>query len=176
MLDLTCKPIQKQDELVSQGYLEAAYGTEYSQQRVDMLFDFAREEGWSGQRLIETVKHVIRSSKWKDWTVADFLSTPTGELKNYNWVLEELAKDRTAQSRMVGYRVGGVTLWKYADGKELPFPKVYPVQKTVEPPIAPAKSVPKEVKDFLAKGFSEEKRQEKFVMLEDLMKNVKPND
>lgn len=147
IVDLTAPPIARSDEVMVQATLEAAYGTDYSQQRIDILFDLCRKKGWSGERLRKTAEWMISNKPWVAWAVSDFLTASGSRLYPYpSWYEREASKRKI---KIDIYKVGDVLMCREQDGVDLPFEKVEPEKapdRTIvsEGPIVP---MPQYVKD-----------------------------
>jgi len=107
--------------------LEANYGTEYNSEKAALLFDVVREEGWSEERFLRTLKWFLKNKPFPAWTVADWFQHGV-RVYPYEWYLEQQAKAgpyRRVLDQMEMYRLpDGIVVFKWKDGEELPFEKI----------------------------------------------------
>jgi hypothetical protein len=145
--------MQSRDEIETQAILEAAYGTEYSQQRIDILFDLCRERGWSGKRLQDTAKHIISTKPWVAWSIADFMLPQGTKLYPYPQWYEA---HKSPKPKIDIYRVEGILLCKPQDGLSLPFELVIPKAPEPQPltVVEPGVPMPVEVREQISKLFT----------------------
>lgn len=105
--------------------LQSNYGTEYSQEKVALLFDMIREDGWSEERFTRTLKWFLKTRPFAAWTIADWFSYGV-KLYPYAWYLEQVSKNGASVNKQIeSYRLpDGIIAYRYADGEELPFEKL----------------------------------------------------
>lgn len=105
--------------------LQSNYGTEYSQEKVALLFDMIREDGWSEERFMRTLKWFLKTKPFAAWTISDWFSYGV-KVYPYAWYLEQVNKNGGSINKQIeSYRLpDGVIVFKYADGENLPFEKL----------------------------------------------------
>lgn len=145
VMDAAYAPATNEDFMRAHREFELALKASVPVQQWLQLRGLIEEDGWSGERLRRTVRWIITHKVYlQQWNVADWFSMPSAKLHPYSWVLSEVARDATAQRRMEGFRIplafssssssnasttdteDSTTLWRYPDGTDLPFEKVWP--------------------------------------------------
>lgn len=117
-------PVQPATFTKAIAILQANYGTEYSQEKVAVLFDTIRGENWGEERFQRTFKWFLKNKPFPAWTIADWFSFSV-KVYPYSWYLEQVSKSGGGVNKQIEtYRIDGVTVFRYADGQELPFEKV----------------------------------------------------
>jgi len=120
-------PVTTQSFTRAMAMLEANYGTEYNSEKAALLFDVVREEGWSEERFLRTLKWFLKNKPFPAWTVADWFQHGV-RVYPYEWYLEQQAKAgpyRRVLDQMEMYRLpDGIVVFKWKDGEELPFEKI----------------------------------------------------
>lgn len=104
--------------------LEANYGTEYSTEKLTLLFDTFRQDGWSEERFLRTLKWFIRHKQFPAWTIADWYNFDGIRVYPYEWYLKQCREGLDVLAQMDVYRLpNGATVYKWKDGNDLPLPK-----------------------------------------------------
>lgn len=105
--------------------LEQNFGTEYSNEKWLMVVEMIRDEAWTEERFQRTFKWFLKNRFFPAWTIADWFAFGV-KLYPYSWYLEQINKNGASVTKQIEcYRVAeGVLGYKYADGQDLPFPKV----------------------------------------------------
>jgi hypothetical protein len=89
-----------------------------------LLVDMIREDGWTEERFQRTLKWFLKNKPFPAWTVADWFSFSV-KVYPYSWYLEQVSKNGGGVNKQIEtYRINGVTVFRYADGQELPFEKL----------------------------------------------------
>ena len=106
--------------------LQANYGTEYSQEKIALLFDMIREDGWSEERFQRTLKWFLKNKKFPSWTISDWFDYG---IKIYPraWYLKQCHENGGhATSGIQFYKLSdGSVGYKYKDSEELPFEELF---------------------------------------------------
>jgi hypothetical protein len=119
-LDLIGGKAKPEEIFKSEELLKMNYGVEYPQEKFTMLWDMIREEGWTNERLKQTVKYFLKNKKFATWTIADWFDYGV-KLYSYSKYLEELMqKGASFNNEIEWFKIDGVPFWKYKDGIELP--------------------------------------------------------
>lgn len=99
--------------------LQANYGTEYSDEKMALLFDLLRDDEWSNERFMRTLKWFMKSKPFPSWTVADWFAYSV-KVFPYSWYVEQCTKGRSAE--IEAYVLHDKTVvYKFRDGVTLPF-------------------------------------------------------
>lgn len=177
MADLIGELVQANDVDEAVNLMTIAYGKQYAEEyeeRIQLLFGMILEDGWSKKRFMDTLKFLIKTRPYRDWTISDFISAPTAMLVSYE----------KAGKGFVPYRVGKFILWAEPH-VEVPFEKVVspkyahmePVQYSGEPVFENervrqmflnAKRQVKEASEYLSDREIERRKQEAKMSLENL--------
>lgn len=121
-LDLIGPPATAQDMNKAMAMIEMNYGVPAQDEKVLMLFEMIKEEGWSAERLKQTVRWFLKNKKFPNWTIADWFEYGV-KMYPYSWYLEQISKGANSND-LECYKVNGRILWKIKDGTELPFERV----------------------------------------------------
>lgn len=123
-LNLIGEKIVPTDILKAEEMLKMNFGIEYSQEKFTMLWEMIREEGWTRERLIQTVKHFLKTKKFPNWTIADWFDYNV-KLHPYSWyILQVHEYGPNVNEQMEMFRVNGIVLYRYKDGTDLPFERI----------------------------------------------------
>ena len=111
--------------MVAEEYIKMAYGADYPKEKFQMLWMLIKEENWTKERLMRTVKYMLKNNKYPNWTIADFFSYKI-ELHSYEWALNENMKSQGAMSRMLKFKIKDKIFFCYPspDAETLPFERV----------------------------------------------------
>ncbi|MGE5681691.1 MAG: hypothetical protein ACM34K_12510, partial [Bacillota bacterium] len=123
-LDLIGEPANSDDFNKAIDFIEMNFGVPVNDAKVLMIFDLIKEENWSKERLNQTIKHFLKTKKFKDWVIADLFDYGV-KLFPYSWYQEQIGKG-VKHEEMESYIVNNQVLWKMKDGKELPFERPKP--------------------------------------------------
>ena len=97
--------------------MQANYGTEYAPEKIALLFDMIRDEGWSEARFNRTLKWFLKNKPFPSWTIADWFSFSV-KVYPLEWTYGK------SRNEYEGYELPeGVTVYKPIDGVKLPFPE-----------------------------------------------------
>lgn len=148
------------------------------QHKWNVFKQLAKEDKWSGKRLEIQIKYFLKTYEYKDWKPAHIFQMKASSLYPYAWAVQQYKEGNGRY--LEAFKVPGVRglMYRIGDGRSLPFEQVplqqdlTPVQQTVEQSPTP----PKEIRDFLAKGFNMETREQRVVRLEDVMQEVKAKE
>ena len=106
--------------------LQANFGTEFSSEKISVLFDMIREECWSEERFQRTLKWFLKNKKFPSWTVSDWFDYGV-KLYPRAWYLKQCHENG-------GYAPIGIQFYKlpdekiaykYKDDEELPFEELF---------------------------------------------------
>lgn len=101
--------------------MQEVFGTDYSQEKISILFEMIREEGWTEERFKRTFKWFLKNKKFGTWTIADWFDYRV-DIHPYSWYLEQVNQfGREINKRIEWYRIDGVLACRYSDGEQLPF-------------------------------------------------------
>jgi hypothetical protein len=104
--------------------MQTNYGVDYAPEKVALLFEMIREEGWSEERFKKTFKWFLKNKKFSDWKIADWFEHGV-KVYPHSWYLDQVHKfGREVNKQIETYKVNGVVVYRYADGEELPFEKI----------------------------------------------------
>jgi len=121
-LTLIGEPATGKDFLKAEAFLKLNYGTEYPEEKFQMLWEMLVEEKWTAEQLMRTTKWFLKNKRYPNWTIADWFDYGV-KLYPGSWYLANIAKG-IPDKDMEAYRVNGVVLWKLNDGEVLPFERV----------------------------------------------------
>ncbi len=101
--------------------LEQNYGMPYPKEKMALLFDMIREEGWSEQRFQHTFKWFLKTKYNQAWTVSDWFTYGV-KLYPESWYKKQVAEIGDAANRTIErYRLpNGSIGYKWLDGEKLP--------------------------------------------------------
>jgi hypothetical protein len=122
-LDLIDSPEVETSTLTkSIAMLESNFGTEFSKEKIALLFDMVREEGWSEERFTRTFKWFLKNKKFPSWTISDWFDYGI-KLFPYSWYLKQVHEQGTSiNSSIQRYKLpDGTIAYKLKDSEELPF-------------------------------------------------------
>ena len=112
-------PVSAQTLESTREMLRTAYGAEYSDGKMILLFAQISDDGWSEERFQRTLKWFLRNVKWAAWTIADWFSY-TVPIYNYAWyTAQSIAKNKTITWELAP----GIFGWTET-GVDLPFKNV----------------------------------------------------
>jgi hypothetical protein len=114
--DCVGEVLQHTDMTEAVSLMIVAYGKEYAveyKERLQLLYGMILEDGWSKKRFMDTLKFLIKTRPYRDWTVSDFFAAPTAKLVSYE----------KAGKGFVPYQVGKFILWAEPH-VQVPFEKV----------------------------------------------------
>lgn len=102
--------------------------------------------GWSRRRLMETADEFALRVERGYFSVAQFMKFPPADaLYPQAWYFEQIGQyGPTVNDQLECYRVQGEIRWRYRDGQELPFEKVWPLPATKPVPAEPL-ATPEEI-------------------------------
>lgn len=120
-LDLIGDKVEPIDLAKAQAYLEANYGLSIPKEKMKLLFDAVREANWTKERFKRTLTHILRTKPYVNWTIADWFEYGV-TLHPYSWYLEQVQQGNA--DKIEAYSINGKTMYKLADGEQLPFEKV----------------------------------------------------
>ena len=98
--------------------LKAAYGRDYSPEKLTLLFSMCLDEEWSTKRFMDTLKWVVKNNPYPEWKPADFFSAPLLKLHGYAWACEQWAK----KLKLKQYKIGERIYFAFAED-EVPLPE-----------------------------------------------------
>ena len=108
----------------AEAMLRANYGVDYPTEKFDMLWTMVIEDGWTTEKLQNTVKWFLKNKKYPNWTISDWFDYQV-KLFPYSWYLKQVNEfGGSVNQQLEKYRIGDKILYKYADGNELPFERV----------------------------------------------------
>ena len=87
----------------------------------DVLYDMIKDEGFTDQRLKDSVKHVIKNCVYPQPTVAQFISFDKKiDLFTYDDMMKKTDTDKDAFKRFLPIKLPGVsyTLWAHKNDVE----------------------------------------------------------
>jgi len=124
-LDLIASPeVEVETFTKAMAVLQANYGTEYSREKVALLFDMIRDEGWSQHRFQRTFRWFLKNKPFASWTISDWFSHSV-KLYPHEWYLMQCKEGVKVIDRMDIYELPNKTwVYKWKDGIDLPLPKV----------------------------------------------------
>lgn len=123
-LDFIGGKVTSEDILKAEEFLKMNFGVDYPKEKFSMLWEMIREEGWTSERLKQTLKNFLKTKKFATWTIADWFDYKI-ELYGYSEYLKKLnERGKTFNNEIEWYRVGGVPFWKYKDVTELPLERI----------------------------------------------------
>jgi hypothetical protein len=129
--------------------LTAAFGEDYLKPdgtlhyKAKQVFSIACSEGMTKKEFREGVQTFLKNQYYPNWLPGQFFKNINFQkLHPDSWAIEEAKKTPETKNFMEGYEfiLDGrkIRLWRYADGRELPFKKIYPkpeLRMTVDPLI-----------------------------------------
>ena len=121
-LDLFTETVTGIDFVKAEEMIRLNYGTDYAPEKFKLLFGMIKEDKWSHERFIKTVKHFLKHQRFSAWTIADFYGFQI-KLYPYSWYSEQISKGIPACG-LEGYKVNGKVMWKLKDGETLPFERI----------------------------------------------------
>jgi hypothetical protein len=113
------EPVSTKTFSKSFAILQANYGTEYSQEKMALLFDMINDDGWSEERFTRTLKWFMKNKPFPSWTIADWFSH---SVKVYpkSWYDEQCVNGKGGEIET--YLLDDKTyVYKFRDGVTLPF-------------------------------------------------------
>ncbi|MHB1688240.1 MAG: hypothetical protein ACYCVH_12815 [Ignavibacteriaceae bacterium] len=120
-LDLTGSKAAPEDFIKAEELIKINFGCEFQPEKFTTLWELILEEGWSKERLNQTVKYFLKNKKYATWTIADWFDY-TIKLYPYSWYLNQIHQfGNAANSAIERYRIQGTVLYRYYDGNILPF-------------------------------------------------------
>lgn len=101
--------------------LEQNFGMAYPKEKMAMLFDMIREEGWSEERFQRTFKWFIKTKYNQAWNVSDWFGYGV-KLYPESWYKKQVNEiGDTANRTIERYRLANGTIgYKWLDGEKLP--------------------------------------------------------
>ena len=119
------EPLNSIEFTKSCAMLQANYGTEYSQEKMSLLYSMMKDEGWSLERFNRTVKWFIKNKPFPAWTVADWFQYGV-KLYPHEWYMQQQSEagiyTHVIESMDV-YLIGMTTMYRWKDGEDLPLPR-----------------------------------------------------
>ena len=125
------QPLSNETFIKGSAILQASYGVEYSKEKFAVLFDFFKEDKWSEERFMRTLKYVLRHNVYPNWNIATWyafnpkvypaVGCPVPDGAEYYIVNGEF-NDNYENDNII--TKDGILVWKLADGQELPFVKL----------------------------------------------------
>lgn len=105
--------------------LQSNYGIEYSDEKVALLFDMVREDGWSEERFTKTLRWFLKNKPFPAWTISDWFSYGV-KVYPYAWYLEQVTKFGKAVNKQIQAFIlpDGTRVFRYRDDERLPFEEV----------------------------------------------------
>lgn len=105
--------------------LRTAYGAEYSDGKMVMLFGMLTESGWSEERFRRTLKWLLRTKPYPAWTPADWYGHEI-LMHNYAWYTAQCAaRNPTITWELAPAMPGRPAVFGYTEaGVDLPFRNV----------------------------------------------------
>lgn len=120
-------PVTTQTFTRAMALLEANYGTEYNSEKAALFFDVVREEKWSEERFLRTLRWFLKNKPFPAWTIADWFQYGV-KVYPYEWYLKQqhgAGPMVNVLKQMDRYRLpDGTVVYRWKDGEELPFEKV----------------------------------------------------
>jgi hypothetical protein len=106
--------------------LQANFGTEFSSEKISLLFDMIRNEGWNEERFVRTLNWFLKNKKFPSWTISDWFEYGI-KLYPRAWYLEQCNKaGGYAPSGIQFYKLPDGTIgYKFRDNEELPFEELH---------------------------------------------------
>lgn len=98
-------------------------GAVIPKERYNMLWSLIKEEGWSRDRLLRTIKWFLkhRQSFAKEWKISDFFNYNC-KTYGHTWYLAQVEGNADANKNIEKWKLDdGSVVFKYADGVELPY-------------------------------------------------------
>lgn len=129
-LQLIGERVRLEDFIKAEELIKLNFGIDYIPAKFNMLWEMIYAEGWTNYRFQTTLKWFIKNKKFPNWTIADWFEYDV-KLYTYNEYLKQLHNNKNLNQEIEWYKVNGVLLWKYKDGKDLPLEKYVP-KKTIE--------------------------------------------
>lgn len=103
--------------------LKQNYGTNYSDDKMGLLFDMIRDDGWSEERFNRTLRWFLKNKPFPAWTIADWF-TYSVPVYPYEWYLKQCVPGRDVSKEMDIYELeDGTRVYKWHDGIDLPLKK-----------------------------------------------------
>jgi hypothetical protein len=130
--DLQGEPLSSRAMTEAVVILKAAYGREYSPEKLTLLFSMCLDEEWTSKRFMDTLKWVVKNNPYPEWKPADFFKAPLVKLHGYEWACEQWAK----KLKLKQYKIGDRILFALAD-EEIPLPEYIPPPVAFVAPEAP---------------------------------------
>jgi hypothetical protein len=118
------KPVTSDVFTTAIATMQAVYGADYAPEKISVLFEMIREEGWTEERFKRTFKWFLKHKKFATWTIADWFDFGI-EVHSYSWYLEQVNEfGRDVNKRIEVYKIEGTVVYRYADGEILPFERI----------------------------------------------------
>lgn len=109
--------------------LQANYGTEYSPEKIALLFDRIRSHGWSESRFLKTFNWFLENKPYAAWTISDWFAF-TIPVYPYEWYLKQCREGEDVSKQMDRYLLpNGQVVYRWKDGQELPLEKAPPLTR-----------------------------------------------
>ena len=116
------EPVSTKVFVKARAALQANYGTEYSDEKMALLFDMIRDDGWSEEKFVRTLKWFMRNRPFPSWTIADWFAYSVKVFPRA-WYLKQCTEGRA--NEIETYLLDdGTYVYKFRDGEELPLKKV----------------------------------------------------
>ncbi len=120
-LDLIGSKATPDDFIKAEVLIKTSFGVNYPKEKFSLLWDLILEEGWTKERLNQTVKYFLKNKKFATWTIADWFDY-TLKLYPYSWYLDQIHQFGAAANKTIErYRIQDKVLYRYYDGNILPF-------------------------------------------------------
>ena len=120
-LDLIGSKATPDDFIKAEVLIKTSFGVKYTKEKFSLLWELILEEGWTKERLNQTVKYFLKNKKFATWTIADWFDY-TIKLYPYSWYLDQIHQFGSSANKTIErYRIQGKVLYRYYDGNILPF-------------------------------------------------------
>lgn len=120
-LDLADSPeVSTETFAKSMAILQANFGAEFNRERVSVLFDLIRKDGWSETRFTAVVEWFLKNKRFPTWTIADWYDYG---IKVYPeaWYRKRCTESYNPLPHLDRYRLpDGTIVYREKDGQTIP--------------------------------------------------------